>query len=87
MVSNAARAAGNDVATSAATKPQVLDTATVGGKAATAAEAVDMGGSVLWAPWNVGAARAEEYGAYFAWGEINGRKESYDWEFYVWMAE
>ena len=46
-----------------------------------------MGGSVLWAPWNVGAARAEEYGAYFAWGEINGRKESYDWEFYVWMAE
>lgn len=65
MVSNAARAAGNDVATSAATKPQVLDTATVGGKAATAAEAVDMGGSVLWAPWNMGAARAEEYGAYF----------------------
>ena len=65
MVSNAARAAGNDVATSAATKPQVLDTATVGGKAATAAEAVDMGGSVLWAPWNVGAARAEEYGIQF----------------------
>lgn len=64
MVSNAARAAGNDVATSAATKPQVLDTATVGGKAATAAEAVDMGGSVLWAPWNV-AARAEEYGIQF----------------------
>ena len=65
MVSNAARAAGNDVATSAATKPQILDTATVGGKAATAAEAVDMGGSVLWAPWNVGAARAEEYGIQF----------------------
>ena len=32
-------------------------------------EAVDLGLSVKWASWNVGASSPEEYGSYFAWGE------------------
>lgn len=32
--------------------------------------AVDMGLSVKWAAWNVGAGRPEEYGDYYAWGEL-----------------
>ena len=32
-------------------------------------DAVDLGLSVRWAPFNVGATRPEEYGDYFAWGE------------------
>ena len=38
--------------------------------------AVDLGLSVKWASCNVGAERPEEYGDYFAWGEISP-KESY----------
>ena len=34
-----------------------------------AEEAVDLGLSVKWAPWNVGASTPEEYGGYYAWGE------------------
>lgn len=33
------------------------------------AEAVDLGLSIKWAAWNIGATRPEEYGDYFAWGE------------------
>lgn len=33
-------------------------------------EAVDLGLSVKWAKWNVGATRPEEFGDYFAWGEV-----------------
>ena len=33
-------------------------------------EAVDMGTSVKWAPWNVGTFSPEEYGDYYAWGEV-----------------
>ena len=33
------------------------------------AEAVDLGLSVKWASFNVGASKPEEYGDYFAWGE------------------
>ena len=69
-----------------APKSQVLNEGGVGGTAPTAAQAIDMGLSVKWAPWNVGASKAEENGAYFAWGEIN-TKETYDWGTYYWMAE
>ena len=69
-----------------APKSQVLNEGGVGGAAPTAAQAIDMGLSVKWAPWNVGASKAEENGAYFAWGEINA-KETYDWGTYYWMAE
>lgn len=34
-----------------------------------AEEAVDLGLSVKWAPWNVGASTPEKYGGYYAWGE------------------
>lgn len=33
-------------------------------------EAVDLGLSVKWASYNVGATRPEDYGDYFAWGEV-----------------
>lgn len=40
---------------------------------------VDLGLSVMWAANNIGAERPEDYGDYFAWGEIN-TKSSYDKE-------
>lgn len=50
--------------------PVIPDTPTVG------IEAVDLGLSVKWASCNVGAERPEEYGDYFAWGEVSP-KDSY----------
>ena len=46
-------------------------------------EYVDLGLSVKWATCNVGANAPEEYGDYFAWGEVEP-KESYDWSTYKW---
>ena len=42
-------------------------------------KAVDLGLSVKWAPCNVGADAPEEFGDYFAWGEITP-KEDYSWK-------
>jgi hypothetical protein len=42
---------------------------------------VDLGLSVLWAAYNVGASSPEEYGGYYAWGEIE-EKDSYTWKNY-----
>ena len=42
---------------------------------------VDLGLSVLWAKYNVGATSPEEYGGYYAWGETE-TKSSYTWENY-----
>mgnify|MGYP003295174962 CR=1 FL=1 len=42
---------------------------------------VDLGLSVLWAAWNVGANSPEEYGGYYAWGETE-EKSSYTIENY-----
>ena len=42
---------------------------------------VDLGLSVKWAICNVGATKPEEYGNYFAWGEVTP-KHSYDWSTY-----
>jgi len=39
---------------------------------------VDLGLSVKWATFNVGASRPEEYGDYFAWGETEP-KSAYNW--------
>ena len=44
-------------------------------------EYVDLGLSVKWATFNVGASTPEEYGDYFAWGETEP-KEVYDWSTY-----
>lgn len=49
----------------------------------TVGEAVDLGLSVKWASWNVGASSPEGYGAYFAWGETD-MKWVYDWSTYKW---
>ena len=46
-------------------------------------EYVDLGLSVKWATFNVGASRPEDYGDYFAWGETEP-KEEYSWETYKW---
>ena len=46
-------------------------------------EAVDLGLSVKWASFNLGASAPEEYGDYFAWGEVAPNSEL-TWETYVW---
>ncbi|MBR3074422.1 MAG: Ig-like domain-containing protein, partial [Bacteroidales bacterium] len=46
-------------------------------------EAIDLGLSVKWASFNVGASKPEEYGDYYAWGEIE-TKESYIWPTNKW---
>ena len=46
-------------------------------------EAVDLGLSVKWASFNVGASAPEEYGNYYAWGEVE-TKSSYSWGTYKW---
>lgn len=46
-------------------------------------DAVDLGLSVKWASFNVGASSPDEYGAYYAWGETEP-KDYYSWETYKW---
>ena len=48
-------------------------------------EAIDLGlpSGLKWASFNVGATKPEEYGGYYAWGEIEEKKE-YTWETYKW---
>lgn len=46
-------------------------------------EYVDLGLSVYWATFNVGATKPEEYGDYYAWGETE-TKTDYSWESYKW---
>ena len=46
-------------------------------------EAVDLGLSVAWATCNVGASAPEQYGSYYAWGEIE-TKTDYEWSTYMW---
>ena len=46
-------------------------------------EYVDLGLSVKWATFNVGANKPEDYGDYFAWGETKP-KSTYDWSTYKW---
>lgn len=45
--------------------------------------AVDLGLSVKWASFNVGASSPDEYGGYYAWGETE-EKEVYGWDNYKW---
>lgn len=46
-------------------------------------EPIDLGLSVKWASFNLGATKPEEYGDYFAWGET-ATKDEYTWETYQW---
>ncbi len=59
-------------------------------------EAIDLGLSVKWASFNLGASAPEEYGDYYAWGDIEPYyssldpltwkvgKSGYNWESYKW---
>ena len=47
------------------------------------AEAIDLGLSVKWASYNVGASKPEDYGDYFAWGETD-QKDVYSVSNYKW---
>lgn len=49
-------------------------------------EYVDLGLSVLWASYNVGAKLPEKIGDYFAWGETMP-KNNYDWITYKWIEK
>jgi len=49
-------------------------------------EAVDLGLSVKWASFNLGGAVPEDYGDYYAWGEIE-KKDSYFWTNYKFRTE
>lgn len=44
-------------------------------------EIVDLGLSVKWRGWNVGATKPEDYGDYYAWGETE-TKVAYTWDTY-----
>ena len=46
-------------------------------------EYVDLGLSVKWATFNIGASAPEDYGNYFAWGEVEP-KDEYSWANYKW---
>lgn len=46
-------------------------------------EAIDLGLSVKWAAYNVGANSPEDYGGYYAWGETE-EKSNYSWSKYKW---
>lgn len=48
----------------------------------TPGQAVDLGLSVKWANYNVGATTPEEFGGYFAWGETS-EKEDCTWDTYI----
>ena len=47
-------------------------------------EYVDLGLSVKWATFNVGASSEKEIGYRFAWGEVEHDKDHYDWNNYRW---
>lgn len=48
-------------------------------------EAVDMGLSVMWASFNLGASKPEEYGNYYAWGETQTKSEYSEYT-YKWLT-
>ena len=54
-----------------------------GDNAPSGVRAVDLGLSVKWASCNIGATSPEQYGDYFAWGEIV-IKNDYSWSNYKW---
>lgn len=48
---------------------------------------VDLGLSVYWAGWNVGASSPEGYGDYFAWGETKSKKDYSRYEYKYFNSE
>ena len=56
----------------------------VTGVAPASVVAVDLGlpSGLKWANYNIGASQPEEYGSYYAWGEVK-EKNIYDWKSYI----
>ena len=52
----------------------------------TPGQEVDLGLSVKWAGWNVGASSPEQYGGYYAWGETE-EKSDYDYDTYKYWSD
>ena len=55
-------------------------------------EAIDLGikvngVNVLWGSFNLGATQEAEYGNYYAWGEIETKKDGYSWKTYKYANE
>ena len=48
----------------------------------TEGQKIDLGLSVKWAGWNIGANSPEEYGGYYAWGEVD-EKYNYSEDYYT----
>ena len=65
------------------TEPDTPETPTEPENKENGYEYVDLGLSVKWATCNVGATKPEEYGDYFAWGEVEP-KNVYNWSTYKW---
>lgn len=65
------------------TDGNLVQTVTVKQVARVALTAVDLGLSVKWANMNVGATSPEDFGDFFAWGEVES-KTTYTWENYKW---
>ena len=72
---------------------QAVDRSKVGGAIAKESEAIDLGLSVKWAPWNIGASKSSDYGEFFMWGEVTPKKEEdgsyglYSWDTYCYGKE
>ena len=49
-------------------------------------EPVDLGLSVKWGSLNLGAVNEEDFGGFYAWGELT-EKEYYYWDSYKWVGE
>ena len=47
---------------------------------------IDMGSGGVWSCCNIGASKPEDYGSYFAWGELEP-KPTYTWENYKWWED
>ncbi|MBQ7940778.1 MAG: hypothetical protein IJ328_00005, partial [Muribaculaceae bacterium] len=48
---------------------------------------IDLGLSVKWASWNVGASSPEEYGGYYAWGETEEKSNYYATTYKYWQED
>ncbi len=57
------------------------------GKEVTPGREVDLGLSVKWAGWNIGASAPEEYGGYYAWGETREKDDYYPETYSYWHDE
>ena len=60
---------------------------TVKEESVTQEEIVDLGLSVKWRAWNLGATKPEEYGNYYAWGETEPKTEYWTSNYKWWNAE